>query len=195
MVTKPENITDEVVPELIKRYRGGNQQAFEVLAAACSKPVWLFIRARIGGTDAEDVFQEYLLTLAKHLRKRNDPIETVTHLQRLAFRMGKNHIAEFYRRGQGKHHTEPLQDHDRLDPADNPEEQMIVAVVPALVRRLLLRTNLTDAQRDAVVSVYLLDQTKRKAAADLGISDRALRERLDGAFKKFRDYLEKEKEE
>ncbi len=197
MVSKPETFTDEAVADLINRHRNGDHQAFKILGEACSRPVWLYIRSRVPNPDAEDLFQKYQTALAEYLRRPERPIRNMNHLQRLALKNGKCRVAEFYRRKERKQkHRGTLPKQEPPDPGENPEQRLIrveqKAAIPTLVHRLLLETNLTDAQLDAVVFVYLLEQKKRKVAADLGICEKALRERLEGAFKKFRNYVEKE---
>jgi DNA-directed RNA polymerase specialized sigma24 family protein len=191
MVKKPDDpIRDKEIPELIEGYRHGDQEGFVILAGACSKPVWLYIRAKASEDVAEDLFQEYQIALALYLRGGKHGVTTLNHLQRLAFTIGKRVVASFYRDGeQEKKHRSRTDVPDVAEPND-PHGKLERS---NLLTRLLLDTNLTDAQRDAVVFVYLMDQTKKKAAADLGISEKSLRERLDGAFKKFRDYLDKER--
>ena len=183
---------DDAVPDLIKRYRNHEQDAFVRLAQACSKPVWLYIRGKVHATDADDVFQKYQIALARQLRTRLKPVTSVNHLQALAFTIGKSAVVDYYRGKQNKPASEDLPVVDPAHPGLSQEETLQRGQIQAQVRRMLRQTPLTPAQRDAVILVYLMEHKKKHAAITLGISERALRERIEGAFKKFRDYLEHE---
>ena len=115
------------------------------------------------------------------------------HLQALAFTIGKSAVTDYYRSPQSKSTGEDLPEVDPVHPAPNQEDMLQRVQIQAQVRRMLVETPLTPAQRDGVILVYLMEMKRKHAAIKLGISEKSLRERLEGAFKKFRDYLDKER--
>ena len=194
MAKKPDDlIPDDEITRLIKCYRDGDQEAFVTLANSCSQAVWIYIRSKASEDDADDLFQEYQLALALALLPGKEPVTTAGHLQGLAVTIGKRLVANFYRSKERNDRQKSKADELAKPGQEDTDDPHRTLEPKDLVEQLLLHTGQTDAQRDAIVFVYLMEQTKRKAAADLGIAEKSLRERLEGAFRKFRDYLKKER--
>ena len=192
MVNQPDDlIRDEKILHLIARYQDGDQEAFVTLANFCSKIPWLHIKSKVAPDDAEDLFQEYRMALIVALLPGRAPVTGAGHLQALAITIAKRLVFNYYRReGKEQEKNEAL----LAKPVkETPDDVHLPLERKDLVTRLLLHSDLTDTQLDAVVSVYLMDQTKRKAASDLGIAEKSLSGRLKGAFLKFSDYLKKER--
>jgi len=150
--------------ELIRRFQGGDPQAFEKLVRKHQRPLFTFLCRLVGNREsAEDLFQDTFVRVLEALPAYVDDGRFVRWLFRIA-----NHLAIDHVRRQQRRHREVLNEEVYLSgaagKAQSVESDVERLELTRLVERLLLR--LPEKQRQ-VFLLRLQAQLSFKEIADL----------------------------
>lgn len=187
--TRPEDLLRHLrqdVPddaELVRRFRGGDREAFEDLVRRHG-PLVLAVCFQIVGhrQDAEDAFQATFLTLARKAEFIRDPQLLCNWLYGAALR-----IARRAKRGAARRRTREVQAVNAPEPAARADATPFEheAAIHNEIERL------PEFLRDAVVLCELRGASRSEAAAMLRIPEGTLSSRLAAGRKKLAERLER----
>jgi RNA polymerase sigma factor (sigma-70 family) len=174
------------VPEsdehLIARIRAGESGAFDELARAHARDIFLLARGLLGNAeDAQDAAQEVLIALHRHLSRLRDPRALPAWLSRVCVRRCR---AILRRRRQ----HQPLTNRElRSDPQMEPEQRVVARDTQRAVREALLR--LPRRQQTVFVLRYFAGRSTAQIAASLNCAPATVRVHLARAVARLRDAL------
>ena len=162
--------------ELVAQSLGGNREAFGQIVARYQGLVCSLAYSATGSlTQSEDVAQEIFFSAWKDLRQLREPLKLRSWLCRIA----RNRIVDSLRR-EGRQPvalSEPLQGADEAPgPGPLPSEQAIRQEEEAILWRVLER--LPELYREPLVLFYREDKSIGRVAADLELSEDAVKQRL-----------------
>ncbi|MDJ0841631.1 MAG: sigma-70 family RNA polymerase sigma factor [Acidobacteriota bacterium] len=165
--------------KLAERFREHNDHsAFETLFAEIGKPIWSMICRKVPREDAEDVFQDVSLAVAKALAR-----DVVTHVPALTHTIAARAIADFFRK---RRLTQSLPGYDDdMDLTDPGPPTFAAARVDS--DRLLARCECHE--RQALILHYCSGCTVPEVAAFMDISTGRAKKIIYLAVKKIRDHL------
>lgn len=114
--------------DLVAQYRGGNEQAFEVLIRRHQKRIFLQIYSKVQDSEiADDLFQETFIKIIRSLRKSN--YEEKGKFLPWAIRVANNTTLDFFRRESRKKEFRPNGEFtvfDTYGESDQPFEQELI---------------------------------------------------------------------
>lgn len=176
-------------PEVIKQCQGGDERAFEVLYNSLKENLfrWIFSLMR-NHDDAEEVFQECVIRLFRHIGSLREPERFSHWLYRIVVNQCNTHRA---RMGRNVHVT--LEESIEV----KPEDFVFKSAVPENPRRSLMRKELMDfinrniaalppKQRMAVILFDVEGLSIREVAEYLGCSEGAVKFNIHEGRKKLR---------
>lgn len=134
----------------------------------------------LGATEAEDVVQEVFLALVLHLRRQRPE----TNLAGWLFQVARNLAMRHHRRRWWTQWLHPFEtrQHDRIDPADDPETLLTGAEDRARWQRVLAA--LPDRDRQCLV-LRAEGLTYRDIAVALNVSPTSVARSMARAFARF----------
>jgi RNA polymerase sigma-70 factor (ECF subfamily) len=167
---------DGVDEPLLRAARSGDQGALTALMDALYPPLRRFYRGLGGAQGADDLTQEALLRVLKHLPdyRAYPGVRFEGWVFRIAYRL---FLDEKRRRP-----TLPLPDWERPDPSGGPEESALKQDQAEAVRRAVAA--LPEDARAMVTMRYELDIGYREIASALGVKTGTVKWKLHDALKK-----------
>ena len=139
-------------------------------AATVAAAVRTFVRGRVAHRqDAEDITQETLLRLYRHVEDLRD----VAAFDAWMYRIARNTIADHHRGAPRRPHPVDTTEHE---PVDGGDEQPAGALLSSCLRTLLSRV--PDDYRQALELTDLGDLTQSQAAAQLGLTSSGMKSRV-----------------
>src|SRR4051812_31386765 len=171
---------DATEVELLRQYRGGDQEAFARLVARHVDWVYSAARRQLGGDVhlAEDVTQAVFIVLAQRGKRLAENVALGPWL----FGVTRYAAANARRAEQRRRRHESRAASMKSEQADN-EWNEIAPVLDDLVARL------RPAERQAVFLRFYEKKSHAEVGAALGCSAEAARKRLDGALQTLRERL------
>ncbi len=183
----------------MKAAQRGDAAAYESLLSSLLAPLRGFVfRRGVDDGNVEDVVQEILLLLhrARHTWRPERPFEP------WLWAIARNATTDALRRqtrsrrllrDEGTEEVERMADGDPANgPVPNPEEQLAERQLPADLHDAL--AGLPDAQREAVVLLYVEQLSVVEAARRAGVSPNALKVRAHRGSRALRSALTAEEE-
>lgn len=167
---------DDDVSDLVARARRGDRQALEGVLSAIAPSVHRFgLRMCRDVHDAEDVVQDTLINVAKHLGE----FEGRSSLSSWVFALTRSACA---RRRRGRKNRPPVSDEEVAEAADlapDPEARAADHELAAALSRAL--DGLSDDYREVILLRDIEGLSAPEAAATIGIGVDALKSRLHRA--------------
>src|SRR5262245_59737725 len=158
-----------------------NEQAFTAIVHRHQRMVYGACRRLLEHVqDAEDVFQAVFLVLAKKAASVSWQESVSGWLFQTAYRLAQKTKAKAHRRRTQCTHM------DTFAPACQSDEMVFEALRPILYEEL---SRLPDKQRSVVVLCYLEGKSRKRAAAQLGWSENAVRFQLEKGRSRLRARL------
>lgn len=162
--------------ELVAQSLAGNREAFGQIVARYQALVCSLAYSATGSlTQSEDLAQETFVSAWKDLRSLREPLKLRSWLCRIA----RNRIVDSLRR-EGRQPvtlSEPIESADEVPgPGPLPSEQAISQEEEAILWRVLER--LPELYREPLVLFYREHKSIRRVAADLELSEDAVKQRL-----------------
>ena len=162
--------------ELVAQSLAGNREAFGQIVARYQALVCSLAYSATGSlTQSEDLAQETFVSAWKDLRSLREPLKLRSWLCRIA----RNRIVDSLRR-EGRQPvtlSEPIESADEAPgPGPLPSEQAISQEEEAILWRVLER--LPELYREPLVLFYREHKSVRRVAADLELSEYAVKQRL-----------------
>jgi RNA polymerase sigma factor (sigma-70 family) len=154
------------------------QPPFQAFLDEHRRPVLAYLRAAVGHSDAEDVFQETFIA-ALRAYERMDGRHPRAWVMTIARRKAIDHHRARTRRPEPREHL-PEQ------PVPGPESEVGEGEVWSAVAEL------SEAQRDAVALRFAADLSYREIGATLEISEAAARRRVSDALAALRTGIDPE---
>jgi RNA polymerase sigma factor (sigma-70 family) len=157
--------------------------AFTALVVRHGRVVWTTCRAVLANdADAEDAFQATFIALARHARRlRREPLEA--WLRRVAHRAALLAARGVRRRARAQHQLYQRASREELCTVQPQDE------LQAVVREELAQ--LPEKLRSPVALYYFEGKTQAEVGRILGLTDRAVAARLEGALKMLRVRMER----
>ncbi len=182
---EPENTA-----QLVRRAQHGDRDAFAALAEAYQSAVFAVAFGIVSNhAAAEDLTQDALLSSWTHLDRLRTPESFPAWIRRIARNLAFNwNRSSAYRRRLLEHYHFPAgaQRSTANSPGAGDDRARLVSKA--------LRS-LSPPLREAVTAYYLEERSIAEAAAALGVSEHALRQRLKRAREHLRQYFESQWEE
>ncbi len=171
---------------VVARVLAGNRQEFGTLVERYQDRILAYVRYM--GFDeaaAQDLAQEAFVRAFRHLRRCGEPERFAGWLFRITANLCKTAGRKGSRRA-----TEPLDEHARSLPAEEPgpDDQAEVSWARERVRRAL--DELPADQREALVLMYLMDSSVKEIEELTGASASAVKMRLKRGREGLRALLE-----
>ena len=167
---------------LIARIRAGDSGAFDQLAKAHARDIFVFARGLLGNADdAQDATQEVLIALYQHLGRLRDPQALPAWLSRICVNRCRAML-----RTRREH--QPLADQElRSEPQMEPERRLMTKDAQRAVREALLK--LPRRQQTAFVLRHFSGRSTEEIAAILNCAPATVRVHLARAVARLRDAL------
>lgn len=157
--------------ELVRRYIGGNEHAFEVLLLRHKRKVWSHIFLMVRDREiTEDIFQDAFIKVVHHLKagKYNEEGKFLPWVMRIAH----NLVIDHFRRNKKMPLVRSNDDYDvfatHAQSDKNVEERMVNAQIDEDVRKLIDR--LPAEQREVVVMRTYLGMSFKEIAEHTDVS-------------------------
>lgn len=168
--------------ELIARFRAGEAGAFDALARAHGRDVFVLAMGLLGNTeDAQDVAQDVLITLYAHLGRLRDPQALPAWLSRVCL----NRCRMVLRR---RRPTEAFGDRELAgDPRDGPDARLLGSETRIAVRQALLK--LPRRQQQVFVLRHFAGRSIEETALALGCAQATVRVHLSRAVARLHEAL------
>jgi RNA polymerase sigma-70 factor (ECF subfamily) len=174
MLSKPQGSAKAGSPtdiELVHRYVGGEEHAFEMLLARHKRKVWSHIFLMVREREiTEDLFQEAFIKVVYHLKagKYNEEGKFLPWVMRIAH----NLVIDHFRRNKKMPLVRGNEDYNifatHAQPDKNVEERMVNFQVDADVRKLI--DHLPPEQREVVVMRTYLGMSFKEIAEQTEVS-------------------------
>lgn len=169
---------------LVARAQSGDRAAFAALVRRYAAPLAHFCQRMTGSAeDGEDLAQEALVRLHRHLPRLAPQARFSTVLFAIARNLTLNHLRDSGRRGRGKSHTLdtlPL----AADPAHRPDRQARYRELEALVQHAI--GLLSDEHREILLLRETQDMDYAHIAETLDIAPGTVKSRLARAREQLR---------
>jgi RNA polymerase sigma-70 factor (ECF subfamily) len=183
-------ILDDPDRELVLRWQGGDESAFEVLVERHQRRVFRLLMRMMGSREeAEDVSQETFLSLHRHGKRFRSEAKFSTFVYRVAANAALNRRRSL---GRARARTDRLAvrqaggDNLPYSPRD-PEDSALGNELSARVREAL--QNLTPSLRMPVVLYDIEGLAYVEIAEILGVAEGTIKSRIHRARKALRDEL------
>ena len=157
--------------ELVHRYTGGDEQAFEVLLHRHKRKVWSHIFLMVRDREVtEDIFQDAFIKVVHHLKegRYNEEGKFLPWVMRIAH----NLVIDHFRRNKKMPKVRSTDEYDvfatHAQPGKNVEEQMVNTQIDADVRKLI--DHLPAEQREVVVMRTYLGMSFKEIAEHTDVS-------------------------
>ena len=170
-----------IPPDLLPKIANGDKEAFEQLYQLTYKPVFSFlVSLTMNQDDAKDLLQETYLRVygSAHLYRQGNPMAWIMKIGKNLFLMEKR-----------KKKPEPVS-----DPEVRKDVRISLDSVENVETRILLEqlfVVLTEEEREIVVMHVTGGFRHREIAEMLGISQRAICDRLEAVRKKIAEYYDR----
>lgn len=157
--------------DLVAQYRGGNEQAFEVLIRRHQKRIFLQIYSKVQDSEiADDLFQETFIKIIRSLRKSN--YEEKGKFLPWAIRVANNTTLDFFRRESRKKEFRPNGEFtvfDTYGESDQPfEQELIESQINEDLHKLI--TYLPEEQRQVLELRIFCNYSFKEIAEETNVS-------------------------
>jgi len=174
--------------DLVRRIMAGDQLAEEELVQRYSRGVSIIIRRRVKNpADVEDLCQETFRIALEKIRRGEirEPEKLSGFISSLARNLA-------IRRLRPRPHWRPESpNEDIIDPAPNPEEELLRQERAKIVRQVISEMS-SDRDRQILFRFYIAEEEKEKICADLGLTSLHFNRVLSRARQRFKELYKKE---
>jgi RNA polymerase sigma factor (sigma-70 family) len=157
--------------ELVHRYCGGEERAFELLLARHKRKVWSHIFLMVRDRDvAEDLFQEAFIKVVHHLKagKYNEEGKFLPWVMRIAHNLVIDHFRRLKKMPMARSNDEYDVFANQAQPDRNVEQRLVNAQIDEDVRKLIDR--LPAEQKEVVVMRTYLGMSFKEIAEHTEVS-------------------------
>lgn len=166
----------------------GDETALAALMSRYERPLYAFLVRHVGaGADADDLFQETWIRVARHAGRYDPARPFTTWLFQIAVNLCRDRARRRAARPE-EVHADPAGDAGTVAAGDDPEQSFVRAERAADVRTALAA--LPDAQREVVLLRYHHELSEEEVAAIAGIPRGTVKSRLHAALKRLRALLQ-----
>ena len=178
--------------ELLLKYLGGDESAFEALLHRHKRKVWSHIYLLVRDRElTEDIFQDTFIKVVRTLKsgRYNEEGKFLPWVLRIAH----NLVIDHFRRTKKMPLVRSREDHDVFatmqQPGKNVEQKMVNVQIDADVRKLI--DNLPEEQREVVIMRTYLSMSFKDIADHTGVSINTALGRMRYALINMRKLIDK----